>query len=117
MAALKQTAESRTEVDALTGLPPYGAFVRRVGELGRRGAKGKVASLALFDLDGFGRINEQAGHDEGDAIIRRLAETVLETAGAGAEVFRYGGGRHQRAAARDGEGGCVSADRGLSTGI
>jgi diguanylate cyclase (GGDEF)-like protein len=85
--------------DKLTGLPGFDAFAARLRELLRRkrSESGPVA-LALFDLDGFGKFNQEHGRAAGDALIRALAEHVTGGVGPGAaaspapgEVFRFGG--------------------------
>lgn len=79
-----------SEQDRLTGLPGFEAFASRMGELLRRTRKGgHPFALGLFDLDGFGKINEAHGRKAGDQTIRELAKLLAEIEGA--EAFRYGG--------------------------
>jgi diguanylate cyclase (GGDEF)-like protein len=78
--------------DPLTGLAGFDGFRARMGELLRRARQGKHPfALGLFDLDGFGRVNEAHGREVGDGVIRRLAEYLAEAIGAAGELFRYGG--------------------------
>jgi diguanylate cyclase (GGDEF)-like protein len=49
------------------------------------------AAIAIFDLDLFGEINKQHGHQAGDAILRAFAE-ILRGRFRGTDVVaRYGG--------------------------
>jgi diguanylate cyclase (GGDEF)-like protein len=49
------------------------------------------SAIAIFDLDYFGTINKQHGHQTGDAILRAFAE-ILRSRFRGADlVARYGG--------------------------
>jgi diguanylate cyclase (GGDEF)-like protein len=64
-------------VDGLTALPNRRAVVRAlVRERDRTRRSGGTLSLVLIDLDGFKRVNEERGHDEGDRLLRRVG-TVL----------------------------------------
>ncbi len=49
------------------------------------------ASMALFDIDFFGRINKAHGRQTGDACITALGEHLTRSLGESAEVYRYGG--------------------------
>ena len=48
-------------------------------------------SMALFDIDLFGQLNERHTRSGGDAIIGWLGKTLAESLGEKAEVVRYGG--------------------------
>ncbi len=57
----------------------------------REPAERDRAAIAIFDLDHFGAINKQHGHQAGDAILRAFAE-ILRSRFRGADVVaRYGG--------------------------
>ena len=63
--------------DELTGVGTRRFVLDRLGEeLGRARRYGRVVSCALLDLDGLGRINEMAGTDAGDAVLRAAAAAV-----------------------------------------
>lgn len=66
-----------SETDALTGLPNARAFFDRLDrELARSRRYREPLGLLLVDLDGLKGINDQHGHDAGDAAIRALAEVI-----------------------------------------
>jgi diguanylate cyclase (GGDEF)-like protein len=88
---MKTIAADRS-ADVLTGLPGFDAYRGRLKDwLGRKGKTKRSITLGLFDLDGFGRINQTHGRGAGDEVIRGLAAHIAEGVGEAGEVFRYGG--------------------------
>lgn len=82
--------QSRT--DTLTGL----ANRSRFDELIERAFAGQrqtsqPLSLLVIDVDHFKRINDDFGHEEGDRVLRRVAEALRDAAPRDIEVCRYGG--------------------------
>ena len=49
------------------------------------------AGLVMVDLDGFKNINDEYGHEAGDAVLVDVASALRSTAGPGDLVVRYGG--------------------------
>ena len=45
----------------------------------------------MLDIDGFGRINDQFGHAEGDNAISAVGKILLAAVGNKGTIFRYGG--------------------------
>ncbi|MFC7207547.1 diguanylate cyclase domain-containing protein [Comamonas endophytica] len=79
--------------DALTQLPNREAFALRLQQWmdERRKAPGEGGVLLFLDLDHFASVNDMAGHDAGDALLRhfaRLLETLVPPPGS---VARLGG--------------------------
>jgi diguanylate cyclase (GGDEF)-like protein len=76
--------------DALTGLANRRALDERLESAIDRGAE---VAVAFCDLDGLKQINDAAGHEAGDAALRRAAEALRAAAGGrpGAFVGRIGG--------------------------
>jgi diguanylate cyclase (GGDEF)-like protein len=84
--ALDQLADART--DPLTGL------LNRRGlgaALDRWSAGGDPVTLLALDLDGFRRINEEAGHETGDRVLQRVAGRLRGLAGPDTVVARIDG--------------------------
>ncbi|MCG8615012.1 MAG: GGDEF domain-containing protein [Desulfobacterales bacterium] len=52
---------------------------------------GERFAIIIADIDHFKKINDTYGHDGGDAVLKQMAEILLETVRAGDYVFRYGG--------------------------
>lgn len=52
---------------------------------------GRGYGVLLADIDHFKRFNDRHGHPFGDNVLRRAAQTLVETLGAAGQVFRYGG--------------------------
>jgi diguanylate cyclase (GGDEF)-like protein/PAS domain S-box-containing protein len=78
--------------DPLTGLPNRRLFEDRL-EFALTGARRVHARVAimLIDLDGFKSINDQFGHDAGDAVLRGVSERLTTTIRASDTVARTGG--------------------------
>ncbi len=78
--------------DALTDLPNRVLFADRLevalSRVGRHG--GRVAVLFL-DLDGFKRVNDELGHEGGDALLREVAMRLKEAMRPHDTVARLGG--------------------------
>ncbi len=85
----ERTALARAAAtDALTGLANRNAFQARLDQP-MRGRDG--ADLILFDVDFLKQINDQAGHDAGDALIAAVARRLRGVAGEAAMIARIGG--------------------------
>jgi diguanylate cyclase (GGDEF)-like protein len=74
--------------DPLTALPNRRAFEDRMIELSRHGEDN---ALLVVDVDEFKEINDTQGHDAGDALLRRLGQTIRDAVRAGDTVARVGG--------------------------
>lgn len=78
--------------DTLTGLPARGLFLE-MADGKRRSAKKQAAILAFLyiDLDGFKGVNDQHGHEQGDMVLRAVAEIMRRTTRDGDLLGRLGG--------------------------
>ncbi|WP_232631493.1 GGDEF domain-containing response regulator [Methylobacterium sp. Leaf118] len=71
------------DTDSLTSLLNRRAFVQRTREAAQRaGGFGQLAAI-LIDIDHFKRINDEYGHDVGDAAIRGIAALIADEGIAG----------------------------------
>jgi diguanylate cyclase (GGDEF)-like protein len=52
---------------------------------------GQKVSLIMFDLDHFKQVNDRHGHQAGDRVLQKVAETVLGAIRKGDYLARYGG--------------------------
>jgi diguanylate cyclase (GGDEF)-like protein len=57
----------------------------------RAQANSEVVVLAFLDLNGFKAVNDSFGHEEGDAVLRSVAQSLREQCREGDLVARYGG--------------------------
>ncbi|EKY3120466.1 diguanylate cyclase [Cronobacter turicensis] len=54
-------------------------------------ATGSPVSCLMIDIDYFKALNDQYGHDAGDAVLKEVARAIHAVPGDTAQVFRYGG--------------------------
>lgn len=60
-------------------------------EWGFAHTNGRPLACFMVDIDHFKQVNDQAGHDAGDAVLATVAETIRSNARTEDLVFRYGG--------------------------
>jgi len=78
--------------DHLTGLANHRTFQERLSqEVTRASRHGRRFSLVLLDIDHFKRVNDDLGHQTGDAVIREAAHRLSTLARAGDLIARVGG--------------------------
>ena len=89
---LQQTLRYQSVRDSLTGL-----FNRRyleesiAREVARVARDNQELGIIMFDLDHFKRVNDDYGHDMGDAVLRQLGEVLLHHVREEDIACRYGG--------------------------
>src|SRR5262249_2591807 len=76
--------------DALTGVGNRRSFDDRVRELDGREGSESIGSIAIFDLDHFGAVNNQHGHVAGDAVLEAIGRILRERFRSNDLVARYG---------------------------
>jgi diguanylate cyclase (GGDEF)-like protein len=79
---------ARAEMDELTGCRNRGAFEDFIRQ---KITAGKKFSLIMLDIDFFKKINDNYGHQTGDAALIQLSQIVLKYCSNEFELFRYGG--------------------------
>jgi diguanylate cyclase (GGDEF)-like protein len=79
--------------DGLTGLYNHRYFQERLAlELQKAERTGHPLSLALTDIDFFKKFNDSFGHQEGDAVLRKVAVMLKDLVRPGQDIVcRYGG--------------------------
>lgn len=85
---LQQRARIQADTDPLTGLANRRALLSRA-QTGI--ARGEDMRLMLVDIDNFKAINDQFGHDSGDAVLCELSELIAAHAPPGTLPARIGG--------------------------
>ncbi len=82
----------RTVRDSLTGLYNRAYLLAQFGALvDRSGLKGLGVALLMLDIDHFKRVNDQHGHEVGDAVLREVANILRQATRSDDLVARYGG--------------------------
>lgn len=85
-------AERNATTDLLTGLPNRRALAgatRR--ELSRAARAGDRMGVAVLDIDHFRKVNNQHGHDAGDAVLREFGRRLTHAFRETDVVARWGG--------------------------
>ncbi|MFO1264444.1 MAG: PAS-domain containing protein [Rhodoferax sp.] len=78
--------------DALTGLPNRISINERIDQALQHGAKAHERFALLFlDLDGFKKVNDDLGHDVGDALLQGVAERLKAAVRETDTAARLGG--------------------------
>jgi diguanylate cyclase (GGDEF)-like protein len=82
----------RAVLDPLTGLLNRASLESRVAEIEQQArlTDGAVA-VVLLDLDRFKRVNDEYGHERGDAVLRAAAYEIRKTLRSFELVYRIGG--------------------------
>jgi diguanylate cyclase (GGDEF)-like protein/PAS domain S-box-containing protein len=76
----------QAQTDGLTGLGNRAAFMDAL-----RNAADQHRAVLFCDLDGFKSVNDTHGHDEGDALLCRVAGAIRRVIRAGDSAARIGG--------------------------
>lgn len=87
----ERRARSDAVSDTLTGLLNRKAFDLRMETLEHQAARGLPVAILMCDLDGFKAINDTLGHEEGDEVLRRVADSLQASARSTDRVYRLGG--------------------------
>lgn len=89
---LMKQLDAAAHLDELTGLANRRAFMRDAGACldGHERSNG-LLGIALIDIDHFKRINDQHGHEAGDAALAHIAQTMEASLPEGVLLARLGG--------------------------
>ncbi len=93
---LRRSAEFKlyqlANYDSLTGLPNRNLFKDRLQRaLARARQDGTGVALCFIDLDGFKAVNDNAGHDTGDRLLRLVADRLSAVVRAQDTIARLSG--------------------------
>jgi len=90
--AYTEALEHQALHDPLTGLPNRVLFRERLSDAIARSARTTESlALLLLDLDGFKKVNDTLGHQNGDILLRLVADRVAGCLRDGDTVARIGG--------------------------
>jgi diguanylate cyclase (GGDEF)-like protein len=82
----------RAVLDPLTGLLNRASLDSRAGEIEQQARlTGGAVSVAILDLDRFKRVNDEHGHERGDAVLRDAAYEIRKALRSFELVYRIGG--------------------------
>lgn len=80
------------QTDPLTGALNRRGLVRQMSEaLLRASRTGRPLTIALIDLDDFKAVNDEEGHEAGDAVLKELVRQWVSLSRVGDRVARLGG--------------------------
>ena len=77
--------------DSLTGLINRSEFERCVAKVRASTGEGEEHALCYFDLDGFKLVNDSAGHEAGDALLKAISRRANDRIRSRDTVARLGG--------------------------
>jgi diguanylate cyclase (GGDEF)-like protein len=90
--SIYERTERSALTDGLTGLYNHAYFLQALRrELHRSKRHDLKASLAMFDLDDFKKLNDTRGHLEGDRVLMKASALIKETLREIDVAARYGG--------------------------
>lgn len=91
-ARMVQSLEQEATTDGLTGLLNHRTFQERFSSMLTRADRHSFqVALLLTDIDFFKKVNDTYGHPTGDAVLKRVAAILKESARKIDIVARYGG--------------------------
>lgn len=89
---LMEQFRALSDVDPLTGLLNRRAMMRRLQEEAARVERGgEPFALAIADIDFFKDVNDERGHDAGDAVLAEFADLMRTALREADRVARWGG--------------------------
>ncbi|NLK19510.1 MAG: diguanylate cyclase [Synergistaceae bacterium] len=105
MARLRDLLKAESVTDYLTGLyNRRGFFSLAQNSLELAARMGFRATCLYFDLDGFKRVNDTLGHEEGDKVLKEAAQVLRETFRTSDIKGRLGGDEFAVLMLQDGKG-------------
>lgn len=91
-ATVHERVREESRVDPLTGLANRRSFADDADhELARADRYDRALSLVMLDLDHFKRVNDEHGHQVGDAVLEGVAAVLAASLRPTDTAYRYGG--------------------------
>lgn len=88
----KERLQKLMMVDQLTGLRNYGYFITRLREEREKADReDSELCLLMIDIDRFKDFNDRFGHQQGNIVLERIAQTIQKNIRSTDIVCRYGG--------------------------
>ncbi|MFN3077528.1 MAG: diguanylate cyclase [Alphaproteobacteria bacterium] len=89
---MEEWLRNRSLIDGLTGLGNRRFLDNALArEMERAAVQGDLLSILIFDIDHFKKFNDTYGHDQGDRVLKEVAECLRSTLRAADIPCRYGG--------------------------
>jgi diguanylate cyclase (GGDEF)-like protein len=89
---LTRKLRSAALTDPLTGLPNRRYAMKRLNQAWEASARtGKAMSTIMMDIDFFKSVNDEYGHDAGDAVLKETAIQLQDVCRDSEDVCRIGG--------------------------
>lgn len=115
---LFREVQNQAHTDALTGLRNYRAFHETLRtELHRSQRYGRPLGLVMLDIDSFKELNDQFGHQAGDAALSELGKVIRAATRREDFSARYGGDEIAIILPETGQPGCLSVVRRLLASV
>ena len=86
-----EEAESRANIDVLTGLPNRRYLEELISIVEPRRRAGDSVGALMVDIDHFKRLNDRYGHATGDRVLRAVGEQIQAAVRTDDTPARYGG--------------------------
>jgi diguanylate cyclase (GGDEF)-like protein len=89
---LYEMTKHKSHTDALTNLWNHGYFQSKLAESLDQAQKADLTlSLLMIDVDDFKKLNDTYGHQNGDIVLKDIANLLIASSREGDYVCRYGG--------------------------
>jgi diguanylate cyclase (GGDEF)-like protein len=93
--AMRRTHEQVSDEairDGLTGLYNRRYFEReKIRQFNLAASQKEDLALLMIDVDHFGQVNKQYGHETGDALLKIVSQAIAQTIRGSDLLFRFGG--------------------------
>jgi two-component system, cell cycle response regulator len=108
---LRQEQEQLARQDALTGIGNRLRMSEDLNRIDAQGSRGGTAgyTILMCDVDHFKSYNDLRGHQEGDRVLRQVAEAISSACRGADSVYRYGGEEFAVVLPTQGTDGAVTA--------